>query len=104
MKKILILILLTFASSMCAQKYVLLEINSKWNAGNPAIIAKLQNVKHIKAFLEDQPKSVRDKVRAVPFVTMYKNGKPIGKWTADITFKLFISPEQIQEAIKKSNK
>jgi hypothetical protein len=104
MKKILLLILFTISFNIYSQKYVLLEINSKWNSGNSAKVPKLQNVKHIKVFLEDQPKSVRDKVRAVPFVTMYKNGKPIGKWAADITFKLSISPEQIQRVIKKSNK
>jgi hypothetical protein len=104
MKNTLILILLMFVSSAFAQKYVLLEINSKWNAGNPAKISKLQNVKHIKAFLEDQPESVRSKVRAVPFVVMYKDGKAIGKWVADITFRLEISSSEIQEAIKKSIK
>jgi hypothetical protein len=35
---------------------------------------------------------------------MYKDGKPIKKWAADITFKLCISREEIQRVIKKSNK
>jgi hypothetical protein len=104
MKKIVILILLIFSCSTFSQKYVLLEINSKWNSRNPAEVPKLQNVKHIKVFLEDQPETVRSIVRAVPFVTMYKDGKPIKKWAADITFKLCISREEIQRVIKKSNK
>ncbi len=102
MKKIVLLILLISSFNMYSQEYVLLEINSKWNSSNPAKITKLQNVQHKKAYLEDQPKSVRDKVKAVPFVVLYKNGKPIGKWSADITFKLTITLKDIQKAIKKS--
>lgn len=102
MRKVLILILFITSFNMYSQKYVLLEINSKWNSTNPAKIAKLQNVQHKKAYLEDQPENVRNKVRAVPFVVLFKDGKPIGKWSADITFKLSISLSDIQKAILKS--
>ena len=101
MKRIVFLILLISSLNMYSQEYVLLEINSKWNSLNPAKITKLQNVQHKKAYLEYQPKSVRDKVKSVPFVVLYKNGKPIARWTADITFKLTITLEDIQKAIKK---
>jgi hypothetical protein len=102
MKKVIILILLITSFNMYSQQYILLEINSKWNASNPAKIDKLQNVEHRKAYLEDQPPSVRDKVRAVPFVILFKDGKNIGKWSADITFRLSISSKDIQKAILKS--
>nr|AKH47415.1 hypothetical protein [uncultured marine virus] len=104
MKKICLFLFFITSINMYSQKYVLLEINSKWNSTNPAKIAKLQNVQHKKAYLEDQPENIRNKVRAVPFVVLYKDGKPIGKWSADITFKLSISLADIQKAILKSNK
>ena len=104
MKNTLTLILLLFASFMYSQEYVLLEINSEWNLRNSAKIAKVKNVKIKKAYLEDQPKNLRDKIKSVPIVILYKDNSKIAQWTADISFKLVVTEEQILKAINKTNK
>ena len=104
MKNTLTLILLLFASFMYSQEYVLLEINSEWNLKNSAKIAKVKNVKIKKAYLEDQPKNLRDKIKSVPIVILYKDNSKIAQWTANISFKLVVTEEQILKAINKTNK
>ena len=100
MKKTIALILILFSSSLFAQKYVLLEINSEWNWSNKAKIDRIRNIPHQIAYLEEQTPSFRKKVRSVPLVILYKDGRPIMQWAADISFKLVITKEQVLEAIE----
>jgi len=77
MKKTIALILILFSSSLFAQKYVLLEINSEWNWSNKAKIDRIRNIPHQIAYLENQTPTFREKVRSVPLVILYKDGRPI---------------------------
>jgi hypothetical protein len=100
MKNTLTLILLLLTSLVYSQKYVLVEINSEWNLRNSAKIAKVKNVKIKKAYLEDQPKSLQNKIKSVPIAILYKDNNKIAQWAADISFKLVVTEEQITKAIK----
>ena len=104
MKNTLTLIAFLITSLFYSQEYVLIEINSEWNLKNSAKIAKVKNVQLKKAYLEDQPKSLRDKIKSVPIVILYKDNSKIAQWTADISFKLVVTEEQILKAINKTNK
>ena len=91
MKKALVLLLLMFACcTMYSQEYVLLEINSEWNWSNKAKIDKIEGVTYKAAYLE-------------PLVILYKDGKPIKRWQADLSFKLIITKEQVLKAIENKN-
>jgi len=102
MKNILILAMLLLSSVLYSQKYVLVEINSEWNLRNSAKIAKVKNVKIKKAYLEDQPRSLRNKIKSVPIAILYKDNNKIAQWSADISFKLVVTEEQIKKAIKEN--
>ena len=101
MKKTIALILILFSSSLFAQKYVLLEINSEWNWSNKAKIDRIRNIPHQIAYLENQTPKFREKVRSVPLVILYKDGRPIMQWSADISFKLVIKKEEVLKAIAR---
>ena len=102
MKNTLTLILLLLTSLVYSQEYVLVEINSEWNLRNSAKIAKVKNVKIKKAYLEDQPRSLRNKIKSVPIAILYKDNNKIAQWAADISFKLVVTEEQIIKAIKEN--
>ena len=102
MRNILILIAIFLASNIYAQKYVLLEINSEWNWRNSAKIDKVENEEHRIALLEEQSPAFKKKIRSVPVAILYKDNNKIAEWVADISFKLVITEEEIQKAIKEN--
>jgi|TARA_R110000737_G_scaffold85197_2_gene117712 hypothetical protein len=104
MRKIIVLLALIFSTSLFSQEYVLLEINSEWNWSNKAKIDKIRNIPHQIAYLENQTPKFRKKIRSVPLVILYKNGKPIMQWSADISFKLVIKKEEVLKAIAREEK
>jgi|TARA_R110000787_G_scaffold212951_1_gene322541 hypothetical protein len=104
MRKIIVLLALIFSTSLFSQEYVLLEINSEWNWSNKAKIDKIRNIPHQIAYLENQTPTFRKKIRSVPLVILYKNGKPIMQWSADISFKLVVKKEEVLKAIAREEK
>tara|TARA_B110000259_G_scaffold12613_2_gene13451 strand:+ start:6208 stop:6528 length:321 start_codon:yes stop_codon:yes gene_type:complete len=104
MRKIIVLLALIFSTSLFSQEYVLLEINSEWNWSNKAKIDKIRNIPHQIAYLENQTPTFRKKIKSVPLVILYKNGKPIMRWSADISFKLVIKKEEVLKAIAREEK
>jgi len=104
MRKIIVLLALIFSTSLFSQEYVLLEINSEWNWSNKAKIDKIRNIPHQIAYLENQTPTFRKKIRSVPLVILYKNGRPIMQWSADISFKLVIKKEEVLKAIAREEK
>ena len=104
MRKIIVLLALIFSTSLFSQEYVLLEVNSEWNWKNKAKIDRIRNIPHQIAYLENQTPKFREKVRSVPLVILYKNGRPIMQWSADISFKLVIKKEEVLKAIAREEK
>jgi len=104
MRKIIVLLALIFSTSLFSQEYILLEVNSEWNWKNKAKIDRIRNIPHQIAYLENQTPKFREKVRSVPLVILYKNGRPIMQWSADISFKLVIKKEEVLRAIAREEK
>ncbi len=104
MKKAIVLLLILFSSSLFSQEYVLLEINSEWNWSNKAKVDRIRDIPHQIAYLENQTPKFRKKVKSVPLVILYKDGKPIMQWTADISFKLVVKKEEVLKAIAREEK
>ena len=101
MKKTITLLMLLLCCTMYSQEYVLLEINSEWNWANKAKIDKVKNIPHQIAYLEEQSASFKKKVRSVPLVILYKDGRPIMQWSADISFRLVLKKDDILKAIER---
>lgn len=100
MKKILILILLFLSTHAFSQKITVLYLNSPWNTRNDyQDLNKLHGAEILKVNYEDQPPSVRQAVRSVPAIIVLKDKRPIATWQSDISMKLKVRYETVQEVI-----
>lgn len=100
----ILLFLIPFATSNVAPKeaapaYTLLHINAKWNQYNNVNFGPIPNCRLKFAFLEDQPDSFRSKIQYVPHVVLLKNNRPVAQWSADLSFKLDITTQDILNVI-----
>ena len=106
MKHLIYVIFVLFVSAITnAQDMTLLHINSKWNSDNDyKYLTQLKGVEILKVKLEDQPPAIKNQIKSVPTIILYDNKtqKPRGQWSADLSFKLEIEPEKIQEWINRS--
>ena len=81
-------------------EYTLLHINAKWNQQNNVIFDVIPNCKLKFAFLEDQPKEMQSTIQYVPHVVLLKNNRPIAQWSANLSFKLDLSTQDVLQVIK----
>jgi hypothetical protein len=106
MKHVIFVIFVLFISAITsAQDMTLLHINSKWNSDNDyKYLKQLKGVEVLKVKLENQPPAIKNQIKSVPTIILYDNKtqKPKGQWAADLSFKLEIEPEKIQEWINRS--
>mgnify|MGYP003142573664 CR=1 FL=1 len=106
MKHIIFVIFVLFVSAITsAQDMTLLHINSKWNSDNDyKYLKQLKGVEVLKVKLEDQPPSIKNQIKSVPTIILYDNEtqRPKGQWAADLSFKLNVDPDEIQEYINRS--
>ena len=100
------LIYILFVLLLCSfipQQYTLIHINSTWNSRNDyKDLNKLEGVKIVKANLEDQAPSIRQQIKAVPVIFIYKGSNLTGRWDADISLKIKAPVEELQEVIDNS--
>lgn len=82
-----------------APEYTLLHINAKWNQYNNVVFDRIPNCHLQFAFLEDQPKEIKSTITYVPHVVLLKNNRPIAQWSADLSFKLNITTQDVVNVI-----
>ena len=102
MKTLITSILLLISFLSYCQDYTIVQINASWNTHNDVRLPKqINGSKVIYGVLEDQPSSIRKSTKAVPIIVIYKNNKPLRQWSADLSFKLNLTKEEIADAIRK---
>jgi len=84
-----------------SQNISIVQINAKWNDRHTVELRGLINAKVSFAYLEEQPKSLQEQIKAVPTIIVFKDGKPVHQWKADLSFKLNVRIEEIQQYIDK---
>ena len=100
MRKLIVLIALFVYANSYSQEFTVLHINSSWNSRNDyKDINKIKGARIVKARLEDQQPSIRQQIKAVPVIFIYKNSNVIGRWDADISLKIKTPVEEMQEVI-----
>ena len=100
MKNLITIILLMFAFTATAQDLTLLHVNAKWNQSNDYNLRGIRHAKVLMVNLEDQSAELKAQIKAVPtIVVIGKDGKPKGQWQADLSFKLTVPREEIQNRI-----
>ena len=104
MKKTLIILITMLSISCYSQTYSLLEINAKWNQKNNLQQNKIAGIRINFGWLEDQPKKMQSKIRSVPILVLFRDGKPIYQWVAGIDFKLQVTEEDFDKVFNKLDK
>ena len=104
MKKTLIILITMLSISCYSQRYSLLEINAKWNQKNNLRQDKIAGIRINFGWLEDQPKKMQSKIRSVPILVLFRDGKPIYQWVAGIDFKLEVTEEDFDKVFNELNK
>jgi len=100
MKNLITIILILSALVATAQDYTLMHINAKWNQSNNFDLRGIKEAKVQFALLEDQAPSLRAQIKSVPIIILLdKDGKPRGRWNANLSFKITASKEEIQNRI-----
>ncbi len=103
MRKLIVLIALFVSANSFTQEYTVLHINSSWNYRNDyKQLNQIQGAKIVKALLEDQKPSIRQQIKAVPVIFIYKGNSLVGRWDADISLSIKAPVEELQEVIDNS--
>jgi hypothetical protein len=103
MKQIFVLIALFVYAVASSQEYTVLHINSSWNIRNDyKQLNQIKGAKIVKVLLEDQQPSIRQQIKAVPVIFIYKGNNLIGRWDADISLTIKAPVEEMQETIESS--
>jgi hypothetical protein len=82
-------------------EFTVVHINAKWNRINDISIPKIPNCTIRYAFLEDQSENMKSTVRYVPTVVLYKGNRAVHQWSADLSFKLELTRQDIEDAINR---
>ena len=103
MRKLIVLIALIVCANSYSQEYTVLHINSNWNYRNDyKDLNKIKGASIVKALLEDQQPSIRQQIKAVPVIFIYKDRSLIGRWDADISLSIKAPVEELQKVIDNS--
>lgn len=82
-------------------EFTIVQINAKWNRSNDINIPDIPNCTIQYAFLEDQSENMKSTVKYVPTVVLYKGNRAVHQWSADLSFKLELTRQDIEDAINK---
>ena len=102
MKTIITLLLILFLTPVLSQEYKIVQINAKWNKQHTVKLPTKIEGAHVDfGYLEEQKKSLQDKIQAVPIIILWKDNKVVRQWSADLSFKLVVKAEEIAYAIRE---
>lgn len=101
MKKLLLLFLLLFSSSVIAQIQVS-QFNAEWNKANAVLwIDKLKDVKTLSYVDISTSPAIqkKHKIAVIPTIIIFKDGEEVARFQADLSFKMLATREEVQEEI-----
>ena len=100
MKNLITLILLLFTTISFSQEMTVLYMNSAWNSRNDyKDVDKLKRAEILKVNFDEQPPSIKNAIRSVPAIIVLKDGRPVATWQADLSMKLKVRWEDVQDVI-----
>lgn len=100
MKQIFVLIALFVFVTACSQEYTVLHINSSWNYKNDyKDLNKIKGAKIVTALLEEQKASIKQQIKSVPVIFIYRDRSLIGRWDGGISLKITAPVEEMQAVI-----
>tara|TARA_R100000231_G_scaffold38174_1_gene33467 strand:- start:1714 stop:2055 length:342 start_codon:yes stop_codon:yes gene_type:complete len=103
MRNLIVLIVLFVSAVSSSQEYTILHINSSWNSKNDyKDLYKIKGAKIVKALLEDQNTSIKNQIKSVPAIFVYKDNSLIGRYDGGISLKILTPYYEIQDLINSS--
>jgi len=105
MRLLIVLAFLLFSPTSLGEEktsdVTVLHVNTKWNKHQNIDLNGLIGCKVKYGFLEDQSKELQTKIRTVPVIVVFKGNRAIKQWTADLTFRLDVDVNEIQQVIDR---
>ena len=82
---------------------VVVHYNAEFNSSNNYTdIVKIKDAKIFKAWIDKSPEiKAQERIRSVPTIVLYKNGKEIKRWEAGLSLSLNVPYLDIQNQIDK---
>lgn len=100
MKQIFVLIALFVYAIGNSQEFTVLHINSSWNYKNDyKHLDKIKGAKVVTALLEEQKSSIKQQIKSVPVMFIYKDRSLIGRYDGGISLSIDVPVEEIQNLI-----
>ena len=88
-----------FTANIYSQNISIVQVNAEWNERNNIDLDNIRGARVSFGYLEEQPESLKSKIKAVPTILVFKDGQLVHYWKADLSFKLNIRQEEIQRYI-----
>ena len=84
------------------QDITTVHFNYKWNERNSyKNLDKLRSTKVQYAFVEDQSDAIKNSIKSVPTIVIYRDSKPVAKFEAGLTMEITVRLDSIQAIINK---
>ncbi len=102
MKNIILILFLSLSTFAFSQDVTVVHFNYEWNSRNG--FKKLDNLKSAKvqyAYVESQSKSLRESIKSVPTIIIYKGDKPVARFEAGLSMKIEIPLDKLQEIVNR---
>ena len=102
MKNIILILFLSLSTFAFSQDVTVVHFNYEWNSRNG--FKKLDNLKSAKvqyAYVESQSKSLRESIKSVPTIMIYKGDKPVARFEAGLSMKIEIELDKLQEIVNR---
>ena len=105
MRTFIILAFLLFSPSSLGKvekaAITVLQVNTQWNKQHNLDLNNLIGCKVKFAWLEDQSDDFKKQVQTVPIIVVYHKNRPVRQWSADLSFRLNVDLNEIQQVIDK---
>jgi hypothetical protein len=102
MRKLIALIALFVIVKNSAQDLTIIHINAKWNEkNNYRYIEDIEGATIQFGYLENQPDQIKSSIKSVPTIILMKEGRPVYIWNADISLKIKVSLNEIQNIVNQ---
>ena len=105
MRTLIVLAFLLFSPTSLGEvvkaDITVLQVNSQWNKQHNIDLNNLIGCEVQFAWLEDQSDDFKVQVQTVPIIVVYHKNRPVRQWSADLSFRLNVDLEEIQQVIDK---
>ena len=97
-----LLLALLFTAFSYGQDLSIVHFNYKWNTHNQYDnLERLKGVKVQYAYVEEQSDALQTSIKAAPTIILYKDGRPVAKFEANISMRIQETLKEIQEVIDR---